>query len=76
MIVEEEVYEEAIIENRRFKRLEAYHAGKIFSITSTAAGTNAALLEKLKSTFIHKEQSIEDKTKTEGGLWAKMKGKK
>jgi hypothetical protein len=60
---------------RRFKRLETYIASKVYAITSTSAGANAKLLETLKSTFLHKETSIEDKTETKGGLWAKMKGK-
>lgn len=75
-IVEHEVFEKQYADVRRFKRLEIYMASKVFSITSTAAGTNAALLEKLKSTFLHKEQTIEDKTKTESGMWAKLKGKR
>lgn len=61
---------------KRFERLEGYIGSKVFVITSTAAGVNAALLEKLKSSFLHKEQTIEDKTATQGGLWAKVKGRK
>lgn len=75
-ILTKEIYVEEEIDARRFDRLETYISGKIFSITSTAAGSNAVLLEKLKSTFLHKEQSIEDKTQTQGGLWSKIKGKR
>lgn len=70
------VYQEQTIELPRFKRTHTYISGKIFTITSTAAGTNAKLLELLRSTFLHKDHTIEDKTKTEGGLWSKLKGKR
>lgn len=75
-ILAREIFVTKKVELRRFKRLETYMANKIFVITSTAAGANASLLEKLKSSFHHKEMSIEDKTATQGGLWAKVKGGK
>lgn len=75
-IITKEILIEEELETRRFDRLETYISSKIFAITSTAAGSNAKLLETLKSTFLHKEQTIEDKTQTQGGLWNKVKGKR
>lgn len=75
-IIVKQVFVRQPVEVRRFDRLETYMSSKIFTVTSTAAGTNAKLLELLRSTFLHKDHTIEDKTKTEGGLWAKLKGKK
>lgn len=72
-VLAREIFLREEVEERRFKRLETYIASKVFAITSTAAGTNLKLLETLKSTFLHKEQSIEDKTETKGGFWNKVK---
>lgn len=75
-IIVKEILLERPTEKRRFERLETYMSGKIFAVTSTAAGTNAKLLELLRSTFLHKDHTIEEKTKTEQGVWAKIRGKK
>lgn len=68
---------EVIIEQEvavyRWSNLIDYLSTKVYGITSTAAGTDAKLLETLKSTFLHKEQSIEDKTQTQRGFWGSIK---
>lgn len=51
----------------RFRALIDYFSAKLYGTTSTAAGANAELLKTLKSSFLHKEQSIEDKTETKQG---------
>lgn len=69
------IFVEQTVDKQRFTNLIDYGSTKLYGITSTAAGTDGKLLETLKSTFLHKEQSIEDKTQTTGGLWKSMKKK-
>lgn len=75
-VVAREVYVRRKVDHYRYRDLIDYFSTKMYGITSTAAGTDAKLLEMLKSTFLHKEQSIEDKTETKGGVWNNLKGKK
>lgn len=53
----------------RFNNTIDYSSTLVYGITSTAAGRDAKLIEMLRSTFLHKEQSIEDKTDTKKGTW-------
>jgi len=60
----------------RWNNLIDYFSTKLYGITSTSAGTDGKLLETLKSTFLHKEQSIEDKTQTTQSVWNSIKKKR
>jgi hypothetical protein len=58
----------------RFHNLIKYCSTKLYGTTSAAGGTDAKLLQMLRSTFINKEQTIEDRTETRNSFWGKMKG--
>lgn len=57
----------------RFNNMQDYFSTKLYATTSAAAGENSSLAKLMKSSFVHKEQSIEDKTETRAGFWAKPK---
>lgn len=70
-----EIFVRKKVDTYEYRVLIDYMSTKVYGITATAAGTDAKLLEILKSTFLHKEQTIEDKTETKSGFWSKMKNK-
>ena len=72
-LVAREIYIDQELELARFKNLINYFSTKLYGLTSSAAGSDAKLLQILKSTFLHKEQTIEDRTATNQGFWARMK---
>ena len=68
-----EIYVEHRTKRYRWLNLINYCSTKVYGQTSVAAGTDGKLLETLKSTFLHKEQTIEDKTQTTRGFWGSVK---
>jgi hypothetical protein len=71
-----ELYAQQVIQEYRFKNTIDNSSTLVYGVTSTAAGRDGKLLETLKSTFLHKEQSIEDKTETKKGTWLSPKNKR
>lgn len=57
----------------RFERLINYFSTKLYGITVTAAGADGALLRVMKTSFVQKDQTIEDRTETKRGFWGKQK---
>lgn len=69
------IFVQQTIKQYRFNNTIDNSSTLVYGITSTAAGRDGKLLETLKSTFLHKEQSIEDKTETKKGTWLSPKRK-
>ena len=67
------LYVETRVPYYRFNNTIDNSSTFVYGITSTAAGRDAKLLEVLKSTFLHKEQTIEDRTDTKKGTWLSPK---
>jgi hypothetical protein len=63
------VYVKQIVQQYRFNNTIDNSSTFVYGVTSTAAGRDGKLLETLKSTFLHKEQTIEDRTETKKGTW-------
>lgn len=59
----------------RFERLINYFSTKLYGITATAAGADSSLLKMMKTAFVSKDQTIEDRTETTRGFWGKLKNK-
>jgi len=72
-VITKPVFVAQTIEFYRFGNTIDNSSTTVYGITSTAAGRDGKLLETLKSTFLHKEQSIEDRTDTKKGTWFSAK---
>jgi hypothetical protein len=70
-----QLFARQVISEYRFKNTIDNSSTLVYGVTSTAAGRDGKLLETLKSTFLHKEQTIEDKTETKKGTWLSPKRK-
>lgn len=68
------VYADEEISYHRFHNLIKYCSTKLYGTTSAAAGTDAKLLQMLRSTFINKDQTIEDRTETKNSFFSKKGG--
>jgi hypothetical protein len=68
------VISEEDVTYHRFHNLVKYCSTKLYGTTSASAGTEAKLLQILRTTFVNKDQTIEDKTETRNSFWGKNKG--
>jgi len=68
-VIMKPVYVEQKIKVYRFSNTIDNSSTLVYGVSTTAAGRDGKLLETLKSTFLHKEQTIEDKTNTTKGTW-------
>lgn len=73
VVIRVPVYAEKHERTLRFKITMDSCANTMFITSATAGGRDASLLKVLKTAFINKDQSIEDRTETRPGFWAKMK---
>jgi hypothetical protein len=72
-IIYRPIFIKQVVPHYRFNNTIDNSSTFVYGVTSTAAGRDGKLLETLKSTFLHKEQSIEDKTETKKGTWLSPK---